>query len=165
MNKDQTNNIPIVELKEDIPLRPAEQRFITEYLKTGNKKYAVLKAEVCDRFGIKIPENKAVGVANQLLNKPNVQAEINRIMDELKNESVATAQEVMAYFTEVMRGNLKDQFGLDASLSERTRAAQELAKRTVDVEMLAKKTSDSTINVTINWDRDNNKEDDDVSEE
>ena len=35
----------------------------------------------------------------------------------------------MEYLTSVMRGEAKDQFDLDASLSERTRAASELAKR------------------------------------
>lgn len=34
--------------------------------------------------------------------------------------------------TDVMRGKIKDQFDLDASLSERTKAAQELLKRNVD---------------------------------
>lgn len=35
----------------------------------------------------------------------------------------------MEYLTAVMRGEKKDQFDLDPSLSERTRAASELAKR------------------------------------
>lgn len=39
----------------------------------------------------------------------------------------------MQYFTDVMRGKITDQFGLDASLSERTKAAQELAKRQIDI--------------------------------
>ena len=39
----------------------------------------------------------------------------------------------MRYFTSVMRGEVKDQFGLDAPLAERTKAAVELAKRKVDV--------------------------------
>ena len=38
----------------------------------------------------------------------------------------------MKYLTDVMRGKIKDQFDLDASLSERTKAAQELLKRNVD---------------------------------
>ena len=35
----------------------------------------------------------------------------------------------MQYLTSVMRGEKKDQFDLEASLSDRTRAAGELAKR------------------------------------
>lgn len=147
------------EITADTPLKATEQKFITEYLRTGNKSYAALTAGICDIHGKDITTKKAGGIANYILDKPNVQAEIKRIMDELRDESVATAQEVMAYFTDVMRGNLKDQFGLEASLSERTRAAQELAKRTVDLEMLAKKASDATISVNINWDRDEKKGD------
>ena len=153
------------EITADTPLKATEQKFITEYLRTGNKSYAALTAGICDTHGKDITTKKAGGIANHILDKPNVQAEIKRIMDELRDESVATAQEVMAYFTDVMRGNLKDQFGLEASLSERTRAAQELAKRTVDLEMLAKKASDATISVNINWDRDEKKEDSDETAE
>ena len=55
-------------------------------------------------------------------------------MKQLEKETTATAQEVMEFFTSVMRGEVADQFGLDASIADRTRAAQELAKRTVDIE-------------------------------
>ena len=58
----------------------------------------------------------------------------------------------MEYLTKVMRGELKDQFGLEASLSERTKAAQELAKRTIDIENKLKtsnKTGDKEIKITL----------------
>ena len=38
----------------------------------------------------------------------------------------------MEYLTRVMRGEEKDQFDLEISIAERTKAAQELAKRIVD---------------------------------
>ena len=34
-----------------------------------------------------------------------------------------------------MRGEVKDQFGLDPSLSDRINAAKEIARRTIDVEL------------------------------
>ena len=40
----------------------------------------------------------------------------------------------MEFFTKVMKGEVKDQFGLEAPLSERLKAANELARRTVDIE-------------------------------
>lgn len=40
----------------------------------------------------------------------------------------------MEFFTKVMRGEVKDAFGLDASLADRKDAAKEIAKRTVDIE-------------------------------
>lgn len=92
-------------------------------------------------------------LAKQLLKKPSVKAEIQRIMEELKSESVATADEVMKFFTAVMRGEVKDQFGLDATLSDRTRAAQEIAKRTIDVENRKAGNPDQMIEITLDWSR------------
>lgn len=40
----------------------------------------------------------------------------------------------MEFFTNVMRGEIKDAFGLDPSLADRKDAAKEIAKRTVDIE-------------------------------
>ena len=90
-----------------------------------------------------------------MLNQPNVKKEIVRVInEELKPETVATAQEVMSYFTAVMRGEVKDQFGLEAPLSERTRAAQELAKRTIDIENRQAGNSDQRIEIKLDWTRD-----------
>lgn len=72
-------------------------------------------------------------------------------MDELRSESVATADEVMKFFTSVMRGEVKDQFGLDATLSDRTRAAQEIAKRTIDIENRRSGESDQVISIKLDW--------------
>lgn len=90
----------------------------------------------------------------RLMHQENVKAEINRIMDEIKKESVATADEVMQYLTAVMRGEVKDQFGLDAPLTERTRAAQELAKRTVDIQNREAGKADSLVSIKLDWSRD-----------
>lgn len=131
----------------DVPLLPSELKFINEYIRTSNGYQSVKNA------GIECPNYNAYRqYAHYLLNKPNVQAEIKRIMDEIRKDTVATADEVMSYFTAVMRGEVKDQFGLEASLSERTRAAQEIAKRTVDIENRKAGLGDNDIKVTINWD-------------
>lgn len=53
-------------------------------------------------------------------------------MAELDEEKVATANEVLEYLTSVMRGEVQDQFDLEPSLSDRTKAASELARRLVD---------------------------------
>lgn len=92
-------------------------------------------------------------LGDKLLKSPGVQAEIKRIMDELKKESVATADEVMRFFTSVMRGEVQDQFGLDAPLSERTRAAQEIAKRTVDIENRKNGEPDQLVSIKLDWSR------------
>lgn len=99
-------------------------------------------------------ENRCYSLGAELLNRPNIKAEIQRIMEELKDESLATADEVMKFFTSVMRGEVKDQFGLDATLSDRTRAAQELAKRTIDIENRNAGNADQTLSIKIDWSRD-----------
>lgn len=130
----------------DTPLTPTEQKFVTEYIRTGSIIDSVKS------LGLDTKAPAAYG--RQLLNKPNINAEIQRTMEKLKAETVATAEEVMSYFTSVMRGELKDQFGLEASLAERTRAAQELAKRTIDIENRKKGEPDQTLEIKIDWSRD-----------
>lgn len=131
-----------VKLREarKIPLTPTEERFVEAYIKTGNIKYAT-------------QQSGYQGNGTTLLQKPNVQKRIKKIMRQLEKQTMASAQEVMEYFTAVMRGELKDQFGLDASLSDRTKAAQELAKRTVDIENREKGKADSLVEIKLNWRR------------
>lgn len=142
-------------ITEDTPLTPIEQAFVTEYIKTCNIGAAMRAVDPTERS----TDNAYKIAGRALLKRPNVQKELHRIMEELKNESVATADEVMQYFTAVMRGEVKDQFGLDAPLSERTKAAQEIAKRTLDVDTklrLKQEGADNTpIQITLNWAKDN----------
>ena len=71
--------------------------------------------------------------ARHLLNHPAMKKEIASRLEAIKSAQVADTHEVMAYFTAVMRGQVLDQFGLEASLQERTRAAECLAKRIIDM--------------------------------
>ena len=64
---------------------------------------------------------------------PAVKKEIARRTELIRDAQVADEHEVFAYFTAVMRGQVLDQFGLEASLQERTRAAECLAKRLIDI--------------------------------
>ena len=50
-------------------------------------------------------------------------------MKPTEEKRIATADEVLQFLTDVMQGRVKDQFGLDASLQDRTNAAKELMKR------------------------------------
>lgn len=86
---------------------------------------------------------------------PRVQQELAKRLEIRRLEGSARAGEVMFYLSEVMRGHIKDQFGLDAPLSERTRAAVELAKRTIDLQnKLEGKENAPNIQISINWQRD-----------
>lgn len=50
-------------------------------------------------------------------------------LDSQNKQLVASADEVLQFFTRVMRGEEKDQFGLDAALDTRMTAGRELLKR------------------------------------
>jgi phage terminase small subunit len=71
--------------------------------------------------------------ASALLHMPAVKKEISCRLQAIRAAQVADEHEVFAYFTAVMRGQVLDQFGLEASLQERTRAAECLAKRLIDL--------------------------------
>ena len=135
-------------ITEDTPLTVLEQKFVTNYIKCCNAVQALQDT------GIQLKDYEAYHMkADNMLRQPNIKAEVARIMDELREETVATAEEVMSYLTKVMRGEIKDQFGLDAPLSERTRAAQELAKRTIDIQNREKGVADQKVEIKLDWSR------------
>lgn len=137
------------EITEDSPLSPIEYQFIQEYIKTGNLAEAINRLPGCEN---KTRTNCSyLGI--RLLKRPNVRAEIKRVMENIQKDTIATAEEVMQYFSSVMRGEIKDQFGLEAPLSERTKAAQELAKRTIDIENRQSGVADPKIEIKLDWSR------------
>lgn len=71
--------------------------------------------------------------AYHLINHPVLKKEISSRLEAIRSAQIADEHEVFAYFTAVMRGQVLDQFGLEASLQERTRAAECLAKRIIDL--------------------------------
>lgn len=131
----------------DRPLSVKQEAFCYAYVELNNGLQAAIKA------GYK-PHTAAVQ-ASQLLTRPNIRKKIQELREKAQNANIATAQEVMEYFTKVMKGEIKDQFGLEAPLSERTKAAQELAKRTVDIDNRAKGVADTKIEISLDWGQDN----------
>ena len=102
-------------------LNQKQIRFVQEYMKTNNVRQSAIKAGYS-------PKTASVQ-GSRLLSNVKVSAYINAINERLESDKIADIQEVMEYLTSVMRGEKKDQFDLDASLGDRTRAASELAKR------------------------------------
>ena len=121
-----------------------EAKFLDSYIRDGNQSQAVINA------GYK--HHSPASFARKLLSRDYIQEEVAYRLNQSVANGVASANEVLLYFTKVMRGEVKDQFGLDASLSERTKAAQELAKRLID---MPNKTTqyENTINVHLDWRR------------
>ena len=129
-------------------LTTREDLFISKYIELGNGQRAVIEA------GYKT--KNANMYANRLLKKSYIHDEIYDRRNEIYAKNAASAQEVMDFFARVMRGEIKDQFGLEAPLSERTKAAQEIAKRTVDIDnrMAGKKDMQTPeVQIKIDWTR------------
>ena len=131
---------------EDTPLTPKDWKFIYAYTRA--------ETETSDTIGRIASEKVRAGsgytsYVKDMLNKPNVRKMVKQIMEERTRKTIAESAEVMEYFTSVMRGEIKDQFGLDAPLTERTNAAKELAKRTVDVDLRKEGLADNQITVTL----------------
>lgn len=62
------------------------------------------------------------------MKKPDVVAFRDELINNMEETEIASASEIMMYLTRVMRGQEKDVFGLDASIDERTKAAEKLMK-------------------------------------
>ena len=102
-------------------LTEKQKRFCDYYLETGNATEAAIKAGYSKKY--------ANTNANKLLQNTTIKPYIKQRLKQMDEERIAKPEEVLKYFTSVMRGEIKDQFDLDAPLQERTKAATELAKR------------------------------------
>ena len=105
-------------------LTPKQKKFCDEYMKLGNATQAAKNAGYSEKTAYR------TGADN--LKVPHILDYINARQEQIAGKDIADIEEIMKYLTDVMRGKIKDQFDLDASLSERTKAAQELLKRNVD---------------------------------
>ena len=107
-------------------LKPQLKAFADYYIETGNEVQSAIKAGYS--------ENYAKAQAYKLLENVGVQEYIAERVKPTEENRIASGQEVMEFFTAVMRGEIKDAFDLPPSLADRKDAAKELAKRTVDIE-------------------------------
>ena len=101
-----------------MPLTPKQKAFADYYLECGNATEAARKAGY-----------KAESQGRENLRKPAVSEYIAKRLRPTEEKRVATADEVLEFYSAVMRGEVKDQFGLEASLADRLNAGKELMKR------------------------------------
>ena len=120
-------------------LTSKQKAFAEAYIETGNASEAIRRAG----YNTKNPNN--LGAEN--LAKPYIAAYIKERMDALEAQRVASADEVMRFFSSVMRGEVKDQFGLDASLQDRLNAGKELMKRYSAITPRAEKASETVASI------------------
>lgn len=115
-------------------LSPKEDRFITLYIKYADATQAAKEAGYTVRKERKNVDAQYVSIGKKILSRDYIKDEIAARMEEFRNAQIADTKEVLMYLTKVMRGEEKDQFGLDASLAERTSAAKELNRRLKEME-------------------------------
>ncbi len=96
-----------------------QQKFIDFYIEKGN---ATEAAELAGYKGKNLNR-----IASENLSKLDSYIKVR--LKQLEDKRIATADEVLKYFTSVMRGQIKDSFGIDASLRDRNDAAKSLAQR------------------------------------
>lgn len=100
-------------------LTEKQKRFIDYYIETGNASEAARMA------GYRGDNMNKIGSENLTKLDKYIKAR----MEPVDKARIASADEVLEYLTAVLRGQTKDQFGLDASLKDRNKAAELLGKR------------------------------------
>ena len=108
-----------MESEEYNKLTEKQKRFIDFYIETGNASKA---SEMAGYNGNNL---NTVGAQNYA----KLSKFINEKLEKKETQRIASQEEVLEYLTKVMRGEEKDQFGLDASLQDRTKCAELLGKR------------------------------------
>ena len=102
-------------------LTKRQREFAEYYIKSGNATEAAKLAGYSEKTA------RSIGQEN--LTKPDISEYIQQRLKAMEKELMADVNEVLKFYTSVMRGDEKDQFGLDASLSDRLKAADSLMKR------------------------------------
>ena len=128
-------------------LTPKQKKFCEYYIQSGNASEAARKA------GYKEKNAPFMGAEN--LKKPQIKAYINERVGNQDKELVADANEVLRFYSAVMRGEFKDQFGLDASLTDRLKAGDALMKRYAAVGSKKQETEDDPITRSLKEDKAN----------
>ena len=111
-------------------LTPKQKAFADYYIECGNATKAAKRAGYSAKTAAKI--------GSENLQKLDISEYIARRTQAQNEARVASADEVLQFFSSVMRGEVKDQFGLDAALSDRLNAGKELMKRYAAVDNAAR---------------------------
>ena len=102
-------------------LTPKQKAFADYYIECGNATEAAKRAGYSEKY--------LNTHASKMLQNATISAYIAERTRKTAEKRIATADEVMVFLTAVMNGEVKDAFGLEASLTDRTAAAREIMKR------------------------------------
>ena len=92
------------DVEKESRLTAKQEAFVNYYIETGNATEAYKKA------GYKVKsENAAAAAAARLLRNVKIKAAIAAKMKEREKPSIAKADEILSFFTSVLRGEVKDE--------------------------------------------------------
>ena len=126
-------------------LTPQEAAFISAYMVHKNATQAVIEAgyrnKAPDKYG------------GALLARDKIREEISYRIKAIEDAKIAKSNEILQFYTSVMRGEVLDQFGIEASLDTRIKAANELAKHQIELPMKLQQKQDANNigSVTLNF--------------
>jgi phage terminase small subunit len=109
------------EQSEEIRLTIKQKAWAEYYVDCGNKTKAAILAGYSERSAHQIGEENSRKLA--------IRTYIRELTEKADARRIAKAEEVLEFLTKAMRGEIKDQFGLDPTLSDRIDAAKQLQKR------------------------------------
>lgn len=116
----------------DYGLDDRQKKFADRYIETGNAKQSALDAGYSE---------STAHQASKMLRNPSIRAYIGQITNEFDNDKVADQQEVLAFLTTVMRGEMteeklynignykQDIIDLHVGVNDRLKAGELLGKR------------------------------------
>jgi phage terminase small subunit len=104
-----------------MPLTEKQLAFCEFYIECGNATEAAKNAGYSKKT--------AYSVGSENLKKPEISAYIENRLAEQRAKRIASSDEVMEFFSAVMRGEVKDAFDLDPALDTRIAAGKEIMKR------------------------------------
>lgn len=85
-------------------LTEKQQRFADEYIRTGDVMRSYMNA-----YQNVTKENSANAGGSRLLRNVNVRSYVDKLLEELKSNAIADQEEVLSYFTSIMRGEHEEQ--------------------------------------------------------
>lgn len=135
-----------------VKLTEKQRKWCEVYAKTGNATQAAVDAG----YNGTREQLKKLGAENKT--KQVLQKYIREVLgiDKEKEEQnrIASIQEVMQFYSDVMNGKIKDQFGLEAQLSDRIKAAQSLDKVLALAEKAKETSKEETLVIEQQYGRD-----------
>lgn len=131
------------------PLTMIQLAFVSAYIANGGNG---TQAAMTAGYKCKSPAAFATQ-ASALLRNPDVNGEISYRLQKIEEAKIADASEIMRFYTSVMRGEVLDQFGIEASLDTRIKAANELAKHKIEIPLRLeqKNLSNNVGSITLNF--------------